>query len=97
MADVVKVFGCRQAYENRPSTNPRACGNGLWGFRVLSERDDGGVGTTTAPTAMRRVRLCAWRSLDLELAACEIEVSCHGAGEMRADGDRQNKGRFGAR
>jgi hypothetical protein len=24
MADLVKVFGCRQAYENRPCTNPRA-------------------------------------------------------------------------
>jgi hypothetical protein len=31
---LVKVFGCRQASENRPSTNPRGCGDGLWGFRV---------------------------------------------------------------
>jgi hypothetical protein len=31
---MVKVFGCRQAYENRPSTNPRGCGDGLWGFRA---------------------------------------------------------------
>jgi hypothetical protein len=34
-AEMVKVFGCRQAYENRPCTNPRGCGDGLWGFRVL--------------------------------------------------------------
>ena len=25
MATMVKVFGCRSAYENRPSTNPRGC------------------------------------------------------------------------
>ena len=31
---LVKVFGCRQAYENRPSTNPRCCGEiyGDFGF-----------------------------------------------------------------
>jgi hypothetical protein len=28
-------FACRQAYENRPSTNPRGCGDGIWVFRVL--------------------------------------------------------------
>ncbi|MGA2494613.1 MAG: hypothetical protein ABSF67_16975, partial [Roseiarcus sp.] len=44
MAGMAKVFGCREAYENRPSTNPRACGADLWRFRVLAERDDGGVG-----------------------------------------------------
>src|SRR5271157_2737914 len=33
---MAKVFGCREAYENRPSTNPRACGAGLWGFRALA-------------------------------------------------------------
>ena len=42
---MVKVFGCRPsqvwrpgmgpAYGNRPCTNPRGCGDGLWGFRVL--------------------------------------------------------------
>jgi hypothetical protein len=36
MAAWVKVFGCRQASENRPSTNPRGCGDGLWGFRVFA-------------------------------------------------------------
>lgn len=45
MPELVKVFGCRPsqaarlgmgpAYEDRPSTNPRGCGDGLWGFRVL--------------------------------------------------------------
>jgi hypothetical protein len=29
------------AYENRPSTNPRGCGDGLWGLRVLLGRGDG--------------------------------------------------------
>jgi hypothetical protein len=28
MSDVVKVFGCPQAHENRPCTNPRGCGDG---------------------------------------------------------------------
>jgi hypothetical protein len=37
-ARMVKVFGCRQAYENRPCTNPRVCGGGLWGFQVLRSR-----------------------------------------------------------
>ena len=42
---MVKVFGCRPsqvwrqgmgpAYGNRPCTNPRGCGGGLWGFEVL--------------------------------------------------------------
>ena len=34
---LVKVFGCRQAYENRPSTNLRGCGEiyGDFGFRLL--------------------------------------------------------------
>jgi hypothetical protein len=29
------------AYENRPSTNPRGCGDGLWGLRVSLGRGDG--------------------------------------------------------
>jgi hypothetical protein len=41
----VKVFGCRQAYENRPCTNPRDCGDGLWGFQILPIRDDGEAGS----------------------------------------------------
>jgi hypothetical protein len=35
MTWMVKVFGCHEAYENRPCTNPRGCGDGLWGFDVL--------------------------------------------------------------
>ena len=33
----VKVFGCRQAYENRPSTNRRGWGEiyGDFGFRLV--------------------------------------------------------------
>jgi hypothetical protein len=45
MTDMVKVFGCRQAYENRPCRNPRGCGVGLWGFRVLLGRGDGETGS----------------------------------------------------
>jgi hypothetical protein len=47
-ATLVKVFGCRQAYENRPSTNPRGCGDGLWGFRILPIRDDGAIGAAVS-------------------------------------------------
>ncbi len=43
MSGMVKVFGCREAYENRSCTNPRRCGDGLWGFRLLS----GGYGDAT--------------------------------------------------
>jgi hypothetical protein len=49
MTGMVKVFGCRQAYENRPCTNLRACGDGLWGFQVLAECDDGRTGATMLP------------------------------------------------
>jgi len=48
-AALVKVFGCRQAYENRPSTNPRGCGDGLWGFRILPVRGDGAIGAAARP------------------------------------------------
>ena len=87
---MVKVFGCRRAYENRPSTNPRACVDSLWGFRLLPERDDGCVGLAMAPTGTRRVRFCAERSLDLELAACDVHAFSHGPCEMRADDGRRN-------
>ena len=95
-AALVKVFGCLQAYENRPSTNPRACGSRLWGFRVLLEGDEGSAEAMTARTRTRRVRLCPGRSLDWELAACEVQVFCHGVGERHADDGRRNKGRCGA-
>jgi hypothetical protein len=58
MSILVKVFGCLQAYENRPSTNPRGCVNDLWGFGLLAVRGDGGIGSAMAPTGTRRVRLC---------------------------------------
>jgi hypothetical protein len=40
----VAGLGVRPAYENRPSTNPRGCGDGLWGFRVLLGCGDGETG-----------------------------------------------------
>jgi hypothetical protein len=86
-------FGVRKPAKHEPA----GLRQGLWGFGLFTERDHGGVGSSIKPRRMRRTRLCARRSLDRELAACEIEVSCHGAGEGRADGDRWNKGRFGAR
>jgi hypothetical protein len=48
-ADMVKVFGCRQAYENHPCTNPRGCGDGLWGFPVLLGCGDGETGSAREP------------------------------------------------
>src|SRR3984957_10968709 len=50
---VVKVFGCRQASENRPSTNPRGCGDGLWGFRVLRGLGGCAAGSVRALAAAR--------------------------------------------
>ncbi|HUZ64630.1 MAG TPA: hypothetical protein VMU82_13090, partial [Acetobacteraceae bacterium] len=56
---MVKVFGRRPslavrlgkgpAYENRPCTNPRGCGDGLWGFRVLLGYGDGETGWALEP------------------------------------------------
>jgi hypothetical protein len=95
MAELVKVFGCRLAYENRPSTNPRACGNDLWGFRLLPERYGSNVGSAMAPTGTRRVRLGARRSVESELAARDVQAFSQGPGERRADGGRRNNGHCG--
>lgn len=51
---MVKVFGCREAYENLPSTNLRAGGDGLWGFGVLPGRGDGGAGVAMASVGGER-------------------------------------------
>lgn len=32
MTDMLKGFGCRQAYESLSCRNPRAADDGLWGF-----------------------------------------------------------------
>jgi hypothetical protein len=73
MTAMVKVFGCREAYENRPSTNPRAGGDGLWGFRVLPSCGDGSIGTTTRSAETWWVRFFATWALNRELAAAEIQ------------------------
>src|SRR5450631_2010181 len=96
MALSVKVFGCLQAYENRPSTNPRGCVNDLWGFRLLAERDDGGVGSAITPRRMQRARSCARRSVESLLAAGDVHAIGQSPGERRADGGRRNNGRCGA-
>ena len=93
---MVKVFGCLQAYENRPSTNPRGCVSYLWGFRLLAECDDGGVGSGITPRRMRRARLYSRRSVGWELAAGDVQAFSQGPGERRADDGRRNKGHRGA-
>jgi hypothetical protein len=69
--DEVKVFGCREASENRPSTNPRGCGDGLWGFRVLRGWDGCEAGSVRRLAAAPCVRFVAWRMVDWEQAAAE--------------------------
>lgn len=94
MSVEVKVFGCRLACENRPSTNARACVSDLWGFRVLPERDDGGVGSAITLRGKRRARLCARRSGEAAPAARNVHAMGQCLGERRADGGRRNN-RFG--
>src|ERR1700739_1076808 len=72
-AAMVKVFGCRQASENRPSTNPRGCGDGLWGFRVLRGWFGCAAGLVRPLAAARCVRFVAWRMVDREPAAAETQ------------------------
>jgi hypothetical protein len=67
----VKVFGCRQASENRPCTNPRGCGDGLWGFRVLRGWGGCAAGSVRRLAAARCVRFVARRMTDWESAAAE--------------------------
>jgi hypothetical protein len=71
VADLVKVFGCRQASENRPCTNPRGCGDGLWGFRVLRGWGGCAAGSVRPLAAARCVRFVARRMTDWEPAAAE--------------------------
>jgi len=66
---LVKVFGCRQASENRPSRNPRRCGHGLWGFRVLRGRSSCAAGPVRRLAAARCIRFVAWRMVAWEPAA----------------------------
>src|ERR1700734_1969182 len=69
MAVMVKVFGCRQAYENRPCTNPRGCGDGLWGFRVLPGLCGFGTGSVLGLAGTWRGNFSATRTVDREPAA----------------------------
>lgn len=68
---MVKVFGCRQASENRPSTNPRGCGDGLWGFRVLRGWGSCAAGSVWPLAGARCVRFVVQRMMDCEPAAPE--------------------------
>jgi hypothetical protein len=69
MTRLVKVFGCRQASENRPSTNPRGCGDGLWGFRVLRGWGSCAAGSVWPLAGARCVRFAIRRMMDCEPAA----------------------------
>jgi hypothetical protein len=83
---MVKVFGCRQAYENRPSTNPRAACAGLWGVLVLPGRGDGSAGVAMGPAVAWRAGLFARRALDRGLAAADLQFRCRDLGAGRASG-----------
>jgi hypothetical protein len=93
----VKVFGCRSAYENRPSTNPRGCVGDLWGFRLLAERDDGRVGWAITPRRMQPASHCARRAWESQLPARDVQALGQSPGERRADAGRRDGERFGAR
>src|SRR6202040_500099 len=71
MAHMVKVFGCRQASENLPSTNPRGCGDGLWGFRILRGWGGCAAGSVRPLAATWCLRFVARRMVDREPAAVE--------------------------
>src|SRR5277367_3119394 len=96
MTELVKVFGCRPsqvwrqgtgpAYENRPCTNPRGCGDGLWGFRVWLGWDDYESGSAPALVGSWRVRFYARRAVDRYLAAADIQHVCADLGKGRAWG-----------
>jgi hypothetical protein len=74
-AGAVKVFGCREANENRPSTNPRAGGDGLWGFGLLPSRGDGGDSVAMASTWVEMVWLMTGLALNRQFAAADVPVS----------------------
>jgi hypothetical protein len=59
-------FGVRKP----PKHEPAGLRRGLWGFLLFTERDNGGVGSSSMSRRMRRTRLCARRSVasDLPLA-----------------------------
>jgi hypothetical protein len=40
LAEIVKSFGRREAYESLRGTNPRAADNGLWVFLFSAERGE---------------------------------------------------------
>jgi hypothetical protein len=94
---LVKVFGCRQAYENRPCTNPRGCGVGLWGFRVLLGRGDGEIGVARALVGACWVKFFARRTVDRALATADIQSCRADLGEGRAGGHSPRLGCCGVR
>jgi hypothetical protein len=80
-ARMVKIFGCRQASENRPSTNPRGCGDSLWDscFAWLkSFRNRPGAGGDLVSEIFAR------QSVYRELATGHIQACCGDRGERGA-------------
>jgi hypothetical protein len=97
MTDLVKVFGCRQAYENRPCTNPRDCGDGLWGFRILPIRDDGEAGSAAEWMGVWWVRCFTRRSQNQDLIAADTQPVCPASGDGRIWRPSPKQGRYGVR
>jgi MFS family permease len=84
-------FGVRKP----PKHEPAELRQGLWGFWLFTERDQGGVGSSIMRRRMGRTRLCARRSVASELAGGDVQSFGQGLGKRRVDGGRRNNGRCG--
>src|SRR6266568_6862098 len=84
MSETVKVFGCRQAYENRPSTNPRAARAGLWGFLVLPGGGDGRADVVMVSAAAWRARFFVGRAVNRQIATADGQPFRPDFGQGRA-------------
>lgn len=97
MAGMVKVFGCREAYENLPSTNSRAACADLWGFPVLTGRGDGVAGVVIGSSASWRGRFFVWRAVARPIGAAEIGSFRPVLGDGHALGHWPKRERCGVR
>src|SRR6185437_8431745 len=95
LTDLVKVFGCRQAYENRPSTNPRAAWAGLWGFLVLPGGVAGGAGVAMGRRRRGERDVFVRRAMDRQIAAADSQCFRPYFGEGHAPGNWPERGCFG--
>src|SRR5215467_2667021 len=97
MSSLVKVFGCRQAYENRPCTNPRGCGDGLWGFRILPVRGDGKAGSAVEWIGAWCVSFFIRRSQNPDLIGASSQPVCPASGDEHTWELSPQQGRCGVR